>query len=103
MFPPQVSEQFIPVQVPHVTVLAERMATMGFIVHVSLSVVQGKIRAIVTSSFEGEDLQVVRAKVAVEHLMFSADVLLQQFEGYKVAVVALGTGILQELVEGILD
>lgn len=35
--------------------------------------------------------------------MLAADVLLEQVEGDKVAILALGTRIVQQLVEGILD
>lgn len=102
MLAPQVSEEFVAVQVPHVTVLAERVATVRFVVSVPLPIVQGEIRAGVAAPLERKDFQVVRAQVAVEHLVLAADVLLQQLEGHERLVVASRTRIVQQFVEGVL-
>lgn len=99
----EVTEQFVAVHVAHVAVLAERVAPVRLVVHVPFAVVQGQVGAIVATALEREDLEVVRAQVAVVELVLTADMSLQQVEGDKVARwVALEARVVQEFVEGVL-
>lgn len=62
-----------------------------------------EVCSVVATSLEREDLQVVRANVAVVQLVLATDVFLEQLKGHKGAtVLALGTRILEEFVEGVL-
>lgn len=57
MFTPQVPEQFVPVQIPFLAVLAQRMAAMRFIVWITFAPMRGQLLSGVCSPLEREYLE----------------------------------------------
>lgn len=56
VLPAQVAEELVPVHVADIAVLAQRMATVRFVVDVALAVVQRQIRSCVAAPLKRKDL-----------------------------------------------
>lgn len=87
---PQMPKQLILVQEAFITVLAARMAPMANVVRIANSPMKRQLLSRVASPLRREDLQVLRANVAVEQLVLLAHVLSQHVELGKVFLVASG-------------
>lgn len=100
MFLAQVSEQLVLVQIPEFTVVAERMTFVGFVVGIADSLVRCQLASGVAATLLSEDLQIVRADLAVMQLMHLPDMLLKLLEVEERLVIALWAAVLEQSHEG---
>lgn len=57
MLTSQMLKEFITIEVPEIAVLAQRMASMRFVVHIALTAMDAQIGSRITATFKRKDLR----------------------------------------------